>query len=164
MLLLCLKMIVWSWYLCKISVFFYSSYGPAPANPLLGTSAIMCSSTLNSESSKCMNHPEEKGGVHVDVCSSLSPFMGHSGTYEKIICFHMCPLVCKWKHVCVNVRFPDPELQGCVGRSILCWCKLISRIQTRSALCRNRDVCFCTHLWKKVEWLIAACMPVCKRE
>lgn len=60
--------------------FFFLSYGPAPANPLLGTSAIMCSPTLNSEPSKYMNHPEEKRGVHVDVCSSLSPFMGHSVT------------------------------------------------------------------------------------
>lgn len=82
---------------------FFLSYGPALASPLLGTSAIMCSPTLNSEPSKYMNHPEEKRGVHVDVCSSLSLFMGHSVTYEKIICFYMCPLVCVNERMCVCV-------------------------------------------------------------
>lgn len=121
---------------------FFLSYGPAPANPLLWTSAIMCSPTLNSEPLKYMNHPEEKGGVHVDVCSSLSLFLSHSVTHEKIICFYMCPFVCtsKWKNVCVNVCFPEPELEGCVGRSIPRWCKLISRIQTLGALCR-KEMC-----------------------
>lgn len=37
--------------------------------------------------------------------------------------------VCVYAYVCV----PNPELEGCVGRSVLCRYKLISRIQTLGA-------------------------------
>lgn len=112
----------------------FPSYGRAFANPLLGTSAIMCSPTPNSGPLKYMNHRRKKRRT-CRFCASLSLFMGHSGTYEKIICFHMFPLVrtYEWTVVCVT----DGELEGCVGRSILCWCKLISRIQMLGVLCRQ---------------------------
>lgn len=41
-----------------------------------------------------MNHPwREKKGVYVDVCASLSLFMGRSVAYEQVICFYMSTLL-----------------------------------------------------------------------
>ena len=56
--------------------FPFLSSGPAPANPLLGTSATMYSPTLCSKPLTYMNHPEEEKGVCRYVCASLARVYG----------------------------------------------------------------------------------------
>lgn len=123
-----------------------------------------------------MNHPEERGKetfvcvcAFVDVCASLSLFMGRSVTYEKIIWFYVCTalraserMIAHTPCVAVCVCASDAELEGCVGRSILCWCKLISRIQTLGALRRKKSCVPQQPFMKGGEVLYAClCLPLC---
>lgn len=55
----------------------------------------------------------------------------------------MCVYVCAHPCMCV----PNPELEGCVGRSALCRYKLILGIQTLGALCR-RERCASAHIYE----------------
>lgn len=60
-------------------------------------------------------------------------------------------------HECVCVS--HSELECCVGRSILCWCKLISGIQTLGALCS----CVLLHPFMKggkMVYAVAVCVRV----
>lgn len=58
-------------------VFFFSSSssGPDAASPLLGTSAITCSPTLNSELLKTWIILEREGDVYVDVCACVHLYL-----------------------------------------------------------------------------------------
>ncbi len=70
-------------------------------------------------------------------------------TFERLcVCAYVCMCVC----VCF------PELEGCVGRSVLCRYKLIYRIQKLYA---GESCVLCTFLWKKVKLFIAVCVCVC---
>lgn len=85
--------------------------------------------------------------------------MGPLVTHEKIICFYVRTelrasvgsIARLFVDVCVEtcMSVADLQLEGfCVGRSILCRCKLISRIQTQGAP-RRKEPCASATLFMK---------------
>lgn len=130
-------------------------------NPLCRTSAITCSPTLKQPALRKHESPRREREELVCVCGSVHLFISVYGSFSDIwgnnlVLLYVCTalrtserMIARLSSVSARMCVSDAELEGCVGRSILCWCKLISRIQTSGVLRwkkKQKTVCFCSLL------------------